>query len=207
MTSGTAPAQREPAVQVVHDDDVVRFARGRYLDLLLAAPKSVSILLAGSMSGGQQDRAFHVRMAHTVGIEAAFRYLQKEAGYASDQGRWWEVTLQLHALDHLGAERDAGDPHLHTHLILAVSAPSADGRALPVDRDAVCRCAPGMWAMYDATLAQQLQAATPAVMTTRPGAQRREVAGIEDKVLAAFPGESCRLGLEQVVVTHDPRSS
>lgn len=198
---GASPTRRTPDVQAIHDPDLPRFTPGRYLDLVIAAPKSVSILLASYLSARREDGVFQTRMSHTVAIEAAFNYLQKEAGYARDGAAYLDATLHLHALDHIAAERDTGDPHLHTHLLMDLMATGPTGRELPVDRRGVDVVRPAIHAIYDATLELELSRTTGVAMAKRPGSERREVAGIDDKHIKAFGGSRCTIGLEQIIIT------
>jgi TrwC relaxase len=153
------------------------------------------------MSAGRGDDVLKTRMAHTAAIEAAFNHLHKEADYARDGVRYLDATLRLYALDHIASERDAGDPHLHTHLIVELTATDSGGRELPVDRRGLDAVRPAIHAVYDATLAVQLEDTMSIAMVRRAGADRREVAGIEDEHIRAFRGSRCVLGLEQMVVT------
>jgi hypothetical protein len=195
------PTHTTPDVLIIHDVDLSRFARGRYLDLVIAAPKSVSILLAGYTSAGHEKSVFQTRTAHTVAVEAAFNHLQKEAGHARDGARYLDAILRLHVLDHIAAEQDTGNPHLHTHLLLDLTATGPTGRELPVDRGGVDTVRPAIHAVYDATLALELERATPIAMIRKSGSDRREVAGIDDRRLRAFRGSRCILGHQQITVT------
>ncbi|MBR7828773.1 relaxase domain-containing protein [Actinospica sp. MGRD01-02] len=198
---GASPTHPTPDVQAIREADLPLFARGRHLDLMIAAPKSVSVLLASYLSAGRQDGVFQTRMAHTVAIEAAFNYLQKEAGYVRDGAAYLDATLHLRALDHIAAERETGDPHLHTHLIMDLMATGPAGRELPVYRGGVDAVRPAVHAIYDATLEVELHRTVGVAMATRPGSDRREVAGIDDAHIKAFRGSRCTIGLEQIVIS------
>ncbi len=85
-------------------------------DLILAAPKSVS-LLAALGDEGEQGR---FRRAQAEAVGSALGYLEREAGWAR-RGRQqtpMETTgLVGAAFSH--ALSAAGDPHLHTHVVVA----------------------------------------------------------------------------------------
>jgi len=102
--------------------------RGRTVagyDLCLRAPKSVSVLFAL----GGDDIAAEVRAAHDAAVDAAFGYMQNAAA-RSRIGKNGLTQIQVQGL--VAAQfrhrtSRAGDPHLHTHVLVANMAPGDDG--------------------------------------------------------------------------------
>lgn len=94
-------------------------------DLTFRAPKSVSIL-AGL---GDPDTARAVREAHESAVDAAFAYLEREAA-RSRAGKNGVHQIEVNGLIAAGFRHRtsrAGDPHLHTHMLVANMAEGVDG--------------------------------------------------------------------------------
>ena len=98
-------------------------------DLSLRAPKSVSLLFAF----GVPEVSSEVRDAHDAAVAAAFGYLEANAA-GTRTGRGGQ---QMEPVDGFVAAMfrhrtsRAGDPHLHTHVLVANLAAAADGRGGP----------------------------------------------------------------------------
>ena len=195
----------QPLVEVVNEVDLAKMSRAAHVDLLVAAPKSVSLLLASLMSANRSADAFTLRMAHVQGVEATFNYLQNHCGLGSDGPRFIDVQLRIRTLDHIGAGGDTGDPHLHTHLVAESTAQTSAGTRLPVHLPGVEAALPVLGTIYDATLAQAIdQSGLSVAMVKDSGySSRRQVAGISADVVAAFPQTACTVGFRQLVVTQD----
>ena len=94
-------------------------------DLTFRAPKSVS-LLAGL---GDPDTAKVVRDAHEAAVDAAFGYVEREAA-RSRTGKGGVNQIEVNGLVAAAFRHRtsrAGDPHLHTHVLVANMAEGADG--------------------------------------------------------------------------------
>ena len=94
-------------------------------DLTFRAPKSVSLLAAL----GDPDTARQVRAAHDAAVDAALGYVEREATRSrSGKGGVTQVEVGgvvAAAFRHRTSR--AGDPHLHTHVLVANMAEGADG--------------------------------------------------------------------------------
>lgn len=111
------------------------------LDVTVSAPKSVSVLwaLADPATAGE------VLRAHEQAVDAALTYLQGEAGHAvrGHQGDGRRATrvgtdgLIVAAFEHRTSR--AGDPQLHTHLVIPNVLRGKDGRWSAVDSRALYR--------------------------------------------------------------------
>ncbi len=140
-------------------------------DLTFRAPKSVS-LLAGL---GDPDTAGVVRAAHDAAVDAAFGYVQREAA-RSRTGK-----NGVHQIDVGGLVAAAfrhrtsrsGDPHLHTHVLVANMAEGTDG---------VWRTLDARWLyLYSATAGHLYEAQLRHELTERLGVEWGEVTnGIAD---------------------------
>jgi conjugative relaxase-like TrwC/TraI family protein len=95
-------------------------------DLTFSAPKSVSILHALGGPGVDRD----VRDAHEAAVDAALDYLARTATYGR-RGHAGAVEVQapgLVAAAFRHRTSRAGDPQLHTHVLVSNMALGADGR-------------------------------------------------------------------------------
>ncbi len=106
-------------------------------DLVFGAPKSVSLMHAL----GDEQMRFTVAQAHEAAWRAAIDYLV-DAACVTRQGRNGVVRERGSGFVAAGfAHRTsrAGDPHLHTHVIVANAAQSPDGRWRALDGDLLLR--------------------------------------------------------------------
>ncbi|HET9071244.1 MAG TPA: MobF family relaxase [Acidimicrobiales bacterium] len=122
-------------------------------DLILAAPKSVSVLAglappprAASLAGAQPEAA-----------AAALDWLEARACWARRDGRLVAGEGFLAArFDHRAS--DAGDPHLHGHVVLANLVRTHDGRWSALDGSALWLHRRALAAVYDLGLRHALEA-------------------------------------------------
>ncbi len=142
----------------------------RALDVIVAAPKAVSVLLATEPS----DVARSVVALHERGVDAALRYLCDEGlGRRGSPG-----TPRAIGFTH-GINRML-DPHLHTHVVLSLH----DDRGAPLDARSVRAHGGAADALYLATLRDGLpDAARRASWVTSTG--RMHVDGVDLGLLAA----------------------
>ncbi len=100
-------------------------------DLTFRAPKSVSVLWGLSDSGISDA----VVAAHEAAIDAGLRYVDEQAGFTRT-GRGGVHRVRGDGLIAAGfrhrTSRD-GDPHLHTHVLVANSVRTSDGRWRTLD--------------------------------------------------------------------------
>ncbi|MGB3053231.1 MAG: MobF family relaxase, partial [Acidimicrobiales bacterium] len=152
-------------------------------DLTFRAPKSVS-LLAGL---GDPDTAQVVRESHEAAVDAAFAYIEREAA-RSRTGKNGVNQIEVEGLVAAAFRHRtsrAGDPHLHTHVLVANMAEGADGTWRTLD---------GRWLYLHASTAGYLyEAHLRHELTARLGVEWgpikegiADVAGIDDDVRAHF---------------------
>jgi conjugative relaxase-like TrwC/TraI family protein len=152
-------------------------------DLTFSAPKSVSLLFAF----GDATVNVHVTRAHEEAVRAAFAYLGREACRVR---RGHAGVDQVPAEGFAGAafrhrSSRAGDPQLHTHVLVANVVRGVDGRWSAPDSRRLHHHARTAGYLYQAHLRHEL--------TTRLGLRWRpvvkgsaELEGIPDGVLRAF---------------------
>jgi conjugative relaxase-like TrwC/TraI family protein len=128
------------------------------LDVTVSAPKSVSILFALA----DPDISAQVRAAHQTAVSEVVDYLESVAGHAlrGHQGdgqraaRVGTAGWIVAAFEHRTSR--AGDPQLHTHLVVPNLLRGADGKWSAVDSKAVFRHALTASYLYHAVLRGQL---------------------------------------------------
>ena len=160
-------------------------AKGRLpgFDLTMSAPKSVTLLFAL----GDEAVADATRAAHDEAVAEALGYLEAEAAQLrrGHDGLAVEAAGGLVAAGFRHRTSRAGDPQLHTHVLVANLAPSAEGRWSALDGRAVYAHARTAGFLYQAAL----RAALTQRLGVRWGPVRRgmaEVAGFSREELAAF---------------------
>lgn len=119
-------------------------------DLCFSAPKSVSVLWG--LSGDELSRP--VRSAHDAAVEEALGYLERHA-LAARRGAGGERRIATAGLV-AGAFRHrtsrAGDPQLHTHVLMANAVYATDGRWSAPDARLLYFHARAAGALYQAAL-------------------------------------------------------
>lgn len=146
-------------------------SRGRPgFDLTFCAPKSVSLLWGFDDEGRVRDV---VNDAQERAVEAALGYLTEHAGYtrrASDEDRSVMVIEKLPGLSGVRYEHKtsrAGDPHVHTHALLANKQICRDGKVRTLDSKGLFHESRAAGMIYQATLRQ--------ILTEQLGVQWGEV--------------------------------
>ena len=123
-------------------------------DLTFRAPKSVSLL--GLM--GDRDTVAAVRDAHEAAVDAAFTYIEREAA-RSRTGAQGAGQIEVRGLVAAGFRHRtsrAGDPHLHTHMLVANMAEGVDGRWRTLDGRLLYLHAKTAGYLYEAHLRHEL---------------------------------------------------
>lgn len=160
-------------------------------DLVFAAPKSVSLVHALG-SPAQRDA---IRRAHELAWQAALEYLEAEA-CVTRRGRAGAIRdaaggFVAAAFPHRTSR--AQDPHLHTHVVVANLAPSADGRWRALDGVPILqthRLAAGY--LYQAHLRSELSRELGMRWTLVQSGQP-ELACVPSEVVAAFSQRRAQL--------------
>jgi conjugative relaxase-like TrwC/TraI family protein len=127
-------------------------------DLTFCAPKSVSLIRA-VRGDDVADKA--VADAHATALSEAMEYLAPHAGYTRVHnpvtGEKDLVRLPgLVAIAYQHETSRAGDPHLHTHVIVPNRQARADGRLVALDGTSLYHEAKAAGVLYQATLRREL---------------------------------------------------
>lgn len=152
-------------------------------DLCFRAPKSVSLLQAL----GSPEVSAGVLAGHRVAVGEALGWLEREAVMVR-RGHAGAVVVPAGGVVGAGFEHftsRAGDPHLHSHVVVANVARGPDGRWSALDGRALYRQARTAGFLYEAVLRREL--------TVRLGVEWgpvvngiADVAGVSRAVVAAF---------------------
>ena len=153
-------------------------------DVTFRAPKSVSLLFA--LSEGTVPR--EVRSAHETALETALGYLEREAGFGR---RRLDGTIQPVATSGFVAAAfqhrtsRAGDPLLHTHVLVANLVRGSDGRWGALDGRRLYAHAKAVGVLYQAELRTELTRRLGVAWTPVHNGLA-EVEGVPQEVIRAF---------------------
>ena len=126
-------------------------------DATFSAPKSVSVLFAL----GDRDDIRAVVAAHDEAVAGALAYLETHAcrvrrGGIHGKGVRFEVGGGMVAAAFVHHTSRAGDPQLHTHVLIANATPGPDGRWTGIDSAGLFAHAKAATAVYQALLRRGL---------------------------------------------------
>src|SRR5665648_259389 len=168
-------------------DDGRRHAVVGY-DLTFTAPKSASVMWA---LADDATRAT-VYAAHRAALASSLEFVEQRVirTRIGDGGRQQVRTrgMVAAAFDHWDTR--AGDPNLHTHVVIANKVQGPDGAWRSVDGRTVHAAVVTVSEVYDAFLADELTRRLPVEWSMRDRGPRRnpafELTGISDDLLARF---------------------
>lgn len=130
-------------------------------DFTVSAPKSVSL---EALVNNRSD----VDRAHRCAVNAVIDYLEKYGATARINGQFVQTGhLTIAAYDHVSSR--AGDPQLHTHLLIANVTHDRDGRARSLSNEKLLEHRKAADAIYHAALSRELQALGYGVRHDRAG--------------------------------------
>jgi len=165
-------------------------------DLTFCAPKSVSLIRA--LRGDDvADKA--VIDAHATALAEAMEYLAQHAGYTrvhnATTGEKDLVRLPgLVAIAYQHETSRAGDPHLHTHVIVPNRQARGGGKLVAIDGTSLYHEARAAGVIYQATLRRELNRSIGVEWALVDGATgMAEVAGVDPKCIAAWSRRASQL--------------
>jgi conjugative relaxase-like TrwC/TraI family protein len=152
-------------------------------DLTFSAPKSVSLLFAIA----DEDTSAALLDAHERAVEAAFAYVEREAcftrrgrnGVLRVRGDGFVAAAYRHRLSR------AGDPQLHTHVVVANMTP-AEGRWTTLEAHGLYEHKSAAGAVYRAVLRAEVRERLPWVWWRQTGRGLFEIEGVPHAVLGEF---------------------
>ena len=165
-------------------------------DLTFCAPKSVSLLRALDTAGVASKAVVE---AHNRAVGEALEYLHAHAGYTRVHNSMTGMKdLQrlpgLVAAAYQHETSRAGDPHLHTHVLVPNKQARADGVLVAIDSDSLWHEARAAGIIYQATLRAELHAALGVGWEkVDPHSGMAELAGVDPELIAAASQRSTQL--------------
>lgn len=165
-------------------------------DLTFCAPKSVALVRA-LRADDVEDKA--ILNAHTTAISEAMEYLAAHAGYTRIHnpvtGEKDLVKLPgVVAIAYQHETSRAGDPHLHTHVIVPNRQARHDGQMVSIDGTSLYHEARAAGVIYQATLRRELHRSMGVEWNPPdPATGMAEVAGITAETISAWSQRSTRL--------------
>ncbi|WP_240675631.1 MobF family relaxase [Cellulomonas endophytica] len=171
-------------------------ARGRAVvcgyDLTFTAPKSVSVLWALGDSRTRQQ----IYDAHSAALAAALEFVERSVIRTRvGAGGTRQVTTRgmvATAFDHWDTR--AGDPNLHTHVVVANKVQGHDRAWRSLDGRTMHAAVVTVSELYDALLADEVARRLPVEWERRSRGERRneafELRGTDDALLAHFSSRS-----------------
>jgi conjugative relaxase-like TrwC/TraI family protein len=189
------PAMMTPEARAAAVDTITRLELGKArpgavagFDLTFTPAKSVSTLWALADDATQHA----VLVAHRGAVEEALAFVERTAlftrtGTAGCEQRRTTGVLAA-AFDHWDSR--AGDPNLHTHLVIANKVRTADGKWLSVDSRALHHAVVTISEVYDDLFADRLAGRLPVSWGWRHRGPRRspafELDGVDDDLMREF---------------------
>jgi conjugative relaxase-like TrwC/TraI family protein len=165
-------------------------------DLTFSAPKSVSLFRA---LRDEEVSEKAVLDAHTTAISEAMEYLATHAGYSRvhNPATGEKDLIRLPGLVTIAYQHEtsrAGDPHLHTHVLVPNRQARADGQLVSVDGTSLYHEAKAAGVIYQATLRRELHRALGLEWApVDPHTGMAEIAGIDPKTITAWSQRSSAL--------------
>jgi conjugative relaxase-like TrwC/TraI family protein len=153
--------------------------------LSFSPPKSVSILWA--LTGEKTSSA--VRAGHDAAVEAALEFLQGHAAFTrrGRGGLTQEETLGYVAAVFVHRTSRAGDPQLHSHVLVANKVQAAsDGRWLSIDGRELYEVQKAAGMLYKACLRAELTARLGVAWTEVDDNGGAEIVGVPNKLIRKF---------------------
>ncbi len=154
-------------------------------DLTFSAPKSASVLFAL----GGTDAARTVVAAHEAAVAGALAYLEQHGVTAVRRDGPERIVIPTGGMvagQFTHAVSRSGDPHLHSHVVMANLVHGADGRWSACDRRGLDAHRRAASALYEAHLRAGLAETMGVRWTAPPLGRTGEIAGIPPELLGAF---------------------
>ena len=192
--------------RALHPEEFRRLLRGRQprtgqpmgsgrasvaaFDLTFSAPKSASVLFAL----GGEEAARRVLEGHAAAVAGALGYLEQHGVTAirrSGPERSVVATTGMIAAEFTHGVNRNGDPHLHSHVVMANLVHAADGRWSACDGRGIAAHRPAASEVYAAHLRAALSSALGVSWAGTPG-RPYEVVGVKPELLGEFSSPRSR---------------
>ncbi|WP_315092884.1 MobF family relaxase [uncultured Cellulomonas sp.] len=197
LAEGMDAAARRAAIDAITRVELARGAPKAVagFDMTFTPPKSVSTLWAVADDRIQAT----VLAAHRAAVSQSLGFLEDRALFTrtGHAGCRQESTLGAIAAGFDHWDSRAGDPNLHTHLVVANKVQGADGAWRSLDSRALHHATVAISEVYDALMADELARRLPVRWGWRHRGARRsprlEIDGVEDALMGEFSTRSRRI--------------
>ena len=197
LSDGSDRAERAEQVEAIEGEERRRRTPSAVagFDLTFTMPKSASVLWALAPPGLQA----RIAAAHRDTVAEVLGLLERDALFTrTGHGGVAQIDTRgaiAACFDHWDTR--AGDPNLHTHVVLANKVQGVDGVWRSVDSRALHHAAVAFSELYDALLADRLAQVVGVRWGCRDRGPRRtpafEIDGIDDALLGEFSTRSARI--------------
>lgn len=158
-------------------------------DIVFAAPKSVSVLMALLP---QDSRLGALLTGHEAALADILGWLDKEAAF----GLSGPAVLDCRGLDtsvvqHVSSSGQ--EPHLHAHILVKPTVTGLDGRTYPVDWDTLDQALVAAGSIYMAALRHNLVDTLGVTWTQDHHESKWQITGIPDALMAKWSDTTCVL--------------
>jgi conjugative relaxase-like TrwC/TraI family protein len=170
-------------------------------DLTFSAPKSVSVLWA--VGGG--DLGMEVRDAHDAAVRAALVYLEEHAAF-SRTGKAGVRQVDTHgflAAGFVHRSSRAGDPQLHTHVLVSGRVRCEDGVWRALDSRALHRQLKPAGMLYQAALRAELSLRLGVRWTAVDRNGQAEIDGVPPALRRLFAQRRAAVEVRAAEMVHD----
>lgn len=197
LPPGLSGDAREEAIATITRVELAKHAPAAVagFDLTFTATKSISTLWAVSDEGTREV----LLAAHRAAVEQALAFLEDTAAFT----RIGTNGCQQHRVDGLIAagfnhwDSRAGDPNLHTHLVIANKVQGPRGAWLSVDSRALHHAVVMVSELYDDLVADEVALRLPVRFGWRHRGPRRspafELDGVDDALMTEFSTRSTQI--------------
>jgi len=207
LPAGMDPEARRAAIDAITKVELGRSTPSTVagFDLTFTVMKSVSTLWAVGDPRTQQA----VMDAHAAAVGAALRYLEEQALFTrtGTNGCRQERTFGAvaAAFDHWDSR--AGDPNLHTHVVLANKVQGLDGAWRSVDSRALHHAVVAVSELYEAFLVDEVTRRLPVRWGWRGRGPRRcpafELDGVGDDLMGEFSQRATQIDAAMTTAVAD----
>ncbi|MFI5563360.1 relaxase domain-containing protein [Amycolatopsis japonica] len=159
-------------------------------DITLAAPKSVSALLA--LLSPDDDKLGAVIAGHEAAVTDTLRWLDEKAAFA----RSGPVMLDCQGLNTMVVPHFSSSgrqPHIHAHVLVEPTVTGLDGRAYPVDWGTLDQALAVASPLYMGALRRNLVDSLGVNWNSEHHESKWQIDGIPEALLSGWPDTTCTL--------------
>ncbi|MGY6653635.1 relaxase domain-containing protein [Amycolatopsis sp. TRM77291] len=159
-------------------------------DITLAAPKSVSALLA--LLSPDDDKLSAVIAGHEAAVTDTLRWLDEKAAFARSGPAMLDCQgLNTMVVPHFSSS--GRQPHIHAHVLVEPTVTGLDGRAYPVDWGTLDQALAVASPLYMGALRRNLVDSLGVSWNSEHHESKWQIDGIPEALLSGWPDTTCTL--------------